>query len=81
MICYPFTNNKKATIVNVWRVKIMAVKKMDTPNEGIQCVVNTCEYYMNGDHCTAEKIQVEPRNADTSDMTDCSTFKQKNSAY
>lgn len=50
---------------------------MDKPNEGIKCVVNTCEYYMNGDHCSAEKIHVEPRNATDSNQTDCSTFIQK----
>lgn len=59
----------------------MTVKKMDTPNEGVKCVVNTCEYYMNGDHCAAEKIQVEPRNATSSDKTDCSTFAPKDSTY
>jgi len=58
-------------------MKNMTVKKMDKPNEGVKCVVNTCEYYMNGDHCAAEKIQVEPRNATSSNQTDCSTFVQK----
>jgi hypothetical protein len=57
----------------------MTVRKMDKPNEGIKCVVNTCEYYMTGDHCTAEKIVVEPRNATDSDDTDCATFAPKNS--
>ncbi len=56
-------------------------KKMDKPNEGISCVVNTCEYYMNGDHCSAEKIQVEPRNAKGSDQTDCATFTAKDKTY
>lgn len=59
----------------------MATKKMDKPNEGIRCIVNTCEYYMNGDHCTAEQIQVEPRNAQDSDETDCGTFAPKNSTF
>jgi hypothetical protein len=52
----------------------MSVKKMNQPNGGIKCVVNTCEYYMSGDHCTAEKIEVQHRNASTSDETDCATF-------
>jgi len=51
---------------------------MDKPNEGIKCIVNTCEYYMNGDHCAAEQIQVEPRNAENSEETDCSTFTKRN---
>lgn len=55
----------------------MTIKKMDKPNEGVKCVVSTCEYYMNGDHCTAEKIQVEPRHATDSNQTDCSTFIKK----
>ncbi|MGF7143289.1 hypothetical protein HNQ56_001712 [Anaerotaenia torta] len=59
----------------------MAVRKMDKPNEGIKCVVNTCEYHMNGDHCAAEKIQVEPRNAKDSDQTDCTTFTRKDKMY
>jgi hypothetical protein len=59
----------------------MAVSKMDKPNEGIKCIVNTCEYYMNGDHCAAEKIQVEPRNASMSNETDCATFVQKDHTY
>jgi len=57
----------------------MAIRKMDKPNEGVRCVVNTCEYYMAGDHCSAEKIQVEPRNASDSEETDCATFIKKES--
>jgi len=52
----------------------MPVKKMNQPNEGIKCVVNTCSYYMSGDHCTAEKIEVQPKGASTSNQTDCATF-------
>lgn len=51
--------------------------KMPQPNTGVKCVVNTCYYYMNGDHCTADQIQVEPKNAHNVDETDCATFKQK----
>jgi hypothetical protein len=36
----------------------MSVKKMNQPNSGIKCMVNTCHYYMSGDHCSAEKIEV-----------------------
>jgi hypothetical protein len=52
----------------------MKVKKMKGPNTGIKCVVNTCYYYMDGDHCSAEKIEVQPRNASNSEQTDCATF-------
>ncbi|NLZ82114.1 MAG: DUF1540 domain-containing protein [Clostridiales bacterium] len=55
----------------------MAIKKMDEPNVGIRCVVDTCEYYMRGDHCAAEKIKVEQKNDDASNGTDCSTFTRK----
>jgi hypothetical protein len=59
------------------RLFTMKVNKMQSPNPGIQCAVNTCYYYMNGDHCTAEQIQVEPRDAVNSDQTDCMTFIKK----
>lgn len=58
----------------------MQAKKMNQPNPGIRCVVNTCEYYMNGDHCTAERIEVQPQNASNSDDTDCATFTKKGMA-
>jgi len=37
----------------------MKVQKMNHPNEGIKCVVNTCHYYMNGDYCAAEKVEIQ----------------------
>jgi len=52
----------------------MNVEKMDRPNEGVKCVVNTCYYYMAGDKCSADMIEVQPRNASSSDETDCATF-------
>lgn len=52
----------------------MRVNKMNQPNSGIKCVVNTCHYYMSGDHCSAELIEVQPRNASNSQETDCATF-------
>ncbi|NLK87920.1 MAG: DUF1540 domain-containing protein [Clostridiaceae bacterium] len=53
----------------------MEATKMNHPNEGIICSVNTCYYYMQGDHCSASKIQVEPRNSVSSEQTDCATFQ------
>jgi len=55
----------------------MKVNKMNHPNQGIKCVVNTCHYYLNGDYCAAEKIEVQPRNAHDSQETDCATFIMK----
>jgi hypothetical protein len=52
----------------------MAVNKMNHPNQGIRCRVNTCHYYMSGDQCAAEIIEVEPKNARDSQDTDCATF-------
>ncbi len=52
----------------------MKTSKMDRPNESIKCSVNTCYYYMQGDHCTAQQIQVEPRESMSSEETDCATF-------
>lgn len=50
------------------------IKKMPQPNQGIKCVVNTCHYYGTGDHCHAEKIEVQSPNARSTEMTDCATF-------
>lgn len=52
----------------------MKAEKMNRPNEGIKCVVNTCHYYMSGDHCSASQIEVQPRNASNTQETDCATF-------
>jgi hypothetical protein len=41
---------------------------------GVKCIVNTCHYYSEGDHCNAAAIEVQPRNASDSQETDCSTF-------
>lgn len=56
----------------------MRISKMDHANPGIKCVVNTCEYYASGDHCFAEKIEVQPRDASSTQETDCATFAPKN---
>ncbi|MDI9495914.1 MAG: DUF1540 domain-containing protein [Bacillota bacterium] len=50
------------------------VPKSENYNPGIKCVVNTCYYYADGDHCKAQKIEVQKRNASTSEETDCATF-------
>jgi hypothetical protein len=49
-------------------------QKMDHHNPGIKCVVNTCYYYADGDHCNAQKIEVQRRDATSSQETDCATF-------
>lgn len=47
----------------------------DVITEGVKCVVNSCHYYKSGDLCTAGKIEIKPKNATTSEETDCGTFK------
>lgn len=49
-------------------------KKMPQANGGIKCLVNTCHYYGSGDHCHADRIEVQSPNASTTEMTDCATF-------
>jgi hypothetical protein len=41
---------------------------------GVKCVVNTCHYYKEGDYCSAERIEIQPRNAANTQDTDCATF-------
>lgn len=50
------------------------VGKKSTPLSGVKCVVNTCHYYAEGDHCTAEKIEIQHPNSIKSEDTDCKTF-------
>ena len=52
----------------------MRAKKMEHPNQGIKCLVESCHYYMQGDHCCADMIEVQPKHAENSQETDCSTF-------
>lgn len=41
---------------------------------GVKCVVNTCHYHHPGDLCSAGTIEIAPRNASSTDETDCNTF-------
>ncbi|MGI5849331.1 MAG: DUF1540 domain-containing protein [Christensenellales bacterium] len=50
---------------------------MNHPNPGIRCQVNTCYYYMDGNHCCADQIEVQPKNAMNNEETDCGTFMKK----
>lgn len=54
----------------------MRVEKGDTINR-VKCVVNSCEYHESGDHCRASKIEIQPRNAQSTEETDCVTFSPK----
>ncbi|MCG8502342.1 MAG: DUF1540 domain-containing protein [Firmicutes bacterium] len=52
-------------------------QKMNQPLNQVRCIVNTCEYYGQGNHCLASKIEVQPQNAQNSDQTACATFMPK----
>jgi hypothetical protein len=52
----------------------MVPEKMNHANAGIKCIVNTCHYYMQGDQCSAARIEVQPKNAKDTQETDCATF-------
>lgn len=49
--------------------------KNSQPLDGVKCVVNTCHYHIMGDLCSANEIEIKPRNASSSEETDCSTFR------
>lgn len=56
----------------------MGIEKTNQPLDGVKCVVNTCHYYVSGDHCSAAKIEIQPRNATSTEETDCVTFRPDN---
>jgi hypothetical protein len=53
------------------------VPKEDNPIGRVKCVVNTCSYYNEGNHCMAEHIEIQPKNASDTQETDCATFAPK----
>lgn len=50
------------------------VPKQQQHLPGVKCVVNTCYYYDSGDYCNAAKIEIQPRDAHSTQETDCVTF-------
>jgi len=52
-------------------------KRDEEPITRVKCVVDTCEYYENGDHCVASSIEIQPPNASDTEETDCATFRPK----
>ena len=53
----------------------MPVDKTNEALDGVKCVVNTCHYHVSGDQCSATKIEIQPRNASSTEETDCGTFR------
>lgn len=44
---------------------------------GVKCVVSTCKYHTDNNHCTASKIEIQPIHAQNVQETDCATFSSK----
>lgn len=55
----------------------MRLDKSDNAISRVKCVVNSCRYYGDGDHCLASKIEIQPPNAHDTEETDCATFSPK----
>ncbi len=53
------------------------VQKNHNHIPGVKCVVNSCHYYADGDYCNAAKIEIQPRDARSTEETDCATFVHK----
>ncbi len=43
--------------------------------QGVKCVVTNCNYYKSGDLCTAGQIHILPKDAKSTEETDCGTFE------
>lgn len=53
------------------------IEKEHDPIRRVKCVVDTCYYYHSGDHCMAEHIEIQPKGAKSTEITDCATFVHK----
>ncbi|NMB08383.1 MAG: DUF1540 domain-containing protein [Tissierellia bacterium] len=53
----------------------MTHEKNSQALDGVKCIVNTCHYHVLGDLCGAKQIEIKPRNASTTEETDCATFR------
>ena len=53
------------------------VEKRHTQISGVKCVLNTYHYNTEGDRCSAQQIEIQPRNARNTQETDCATFVVK----
>lgn len=58
----------------------MHTDKSNEPIDGVKCIVNTCHYHVMGDQCSATKIQIQPKNASSTEETDCGTFRPNDSS-
>lgn len=57
------------------------VDRREDPISRVKCVVDTCEYYTNGNRCTAQTIEIQPPGAQDTSTTDCATFHPRQESY
>lgn len=53
------------------------VSKSNQPIGRVKCVVDSCHFYAQGDHCLAQEIKIQPPGAMDNQTTDCGTFTPK----
>ncbi|MDH7479234.1 MAG: DUF1540 domain-containing protein [Syntrophomonadaceae bacterium] len=53
----------------------MQAKKASSSIGRVKCVVNSCYYNDQKNHCLAEEIEIQPPNARDIETTDCATFR------
>lgn len=53
------------------------MRKAQSPIGRVKCVVDTCEFYENGNYCMADTIEIQPPDASDTQETDCATFRPK----
>ena len=51
------------------------VSNTNQPISRVKCVVDNCHYWLAGDHCTAQQIEIQPPGAMDTQATDCATFR------
>ena len=49
----------------------------ENPISRVKCVVNSCQYHDENNHCIASAIEIQPPHASGIEETDCATFRRK----
>jgi hypothetical protein len=53
------------------------VNRVNNPISRVKCIVDSCTYWEQGDHCKAEIIEIQPPHALETETTDCGTFAKR----
>ena len=53
------------------------MQKGQSPIGRVKCVVDSCEFYQDGNYCMAKAIEIQPPDASNTQDTDCATFRPK----